>query len=271
MKNMENTTLTNIERQELEFIENETGMLTYSMRPFINSTGYKTLRTSRKSALIPDSMVCVHTLFGWFKAYKSAIKANQDISFEEIVHIAQVKKLETHHKNGNQLDNRMENIEPYLTRYQHNHLNYLLTKGETPSLSSFKSDVSTVKYLTSNLFNFVGDVHISTKRDRDYLISYLIKTHGKENITLLSVIQIQGYRHITGRISLDGIATYYTDNIVIFLKHIKVMSRIKEENFYLNVCKTIQHEVMHRVLSLEHGEAENDGWDNIYPTIRDWW
>ena len=270
MKNMENTTLTNIERQELEFIENETGMLTYSMRPFINSTGYKTLRTSRKSALIPDSMVCVHTLFGWFKAYKSAIKANQDISFEEIVHIAQVKKLETHHKNGNQLDNRMENIEPYLTRYQHNHLNYLLTKGETPSLSSFKSDVSTVKYLTSNLFNFVGDVHISTKQDSSYLVRWLMKQRGKENVDVFSVICIQGYRHVKGYKSLET-TKYLQDKIVIFLKHIHVLSTIKGENFYKNLCRTIQHEVMHRILENEHGEEVNDGWDNIYPTIRDWW
>ena len=37
-------------------------------------------------------------------------------------------KLETHHNNGNKLDNRMENLTGFLTRTEHNKLNYELTK-----------------------------------------------------------------------------------------------------------------------------------------------
>jgi len=123
---MEQTTLTQNERQVIQPIIEETGIVLYLNRPFINSTGYKTLRTSRKSAMIPDSMVCLHTLIGWYKVYKNQ-QYTLKMSFAEVIKIAQRYKLETHHKDGNKTYNAITNIEPFLTRYQHNNLNYHLS------------------------------------------------------------------------------------------------------------------------------------------------
>lgn len=87
---------------------------------FINSNGYKTVKTDRKNIKpLSDKIICVHTLIAWLKNNQQTIEQSR----EEYSN----NSLETHHKNGNKLDNHPCNIIGFLTRVEHNKLNYFLS------------------------------------------------------------------------------------------------------------------------------------------------
>ena len=89
---------------------------------FINSNGYKTIKTSRQNIKpLSDKIICIHTLIAWLKREDISIS----IAREEYTNL----NLETHHKDGNKLNNLPCNIMGFLPREQHNKLNYLLSLG----------------------------------------------------------------------------------------------------------------------------------------------
>ena len=96
---------------------------------FINSSGYLTIKTSRKNVpALSDKIVCVHTLFAWLKQRYVDTDEPLNYRIRKNRELYKTFKLETHHNNGNKLDNRMENLTGFLTRTEHNKLNYELTK-----------------------------------------------------------------------------------------------------------------------------------------------
>jgi hypothetical protein len=88
---------------------------------FINSNGYKTIKTARQNIKpLSDKIICLHTLFAW-------LKVKEDSSIETARNLYTTLKLETHHKDGNKLNNLPCNIIGFLDRHEHNKLNYLLS------------------------------------------------------------------------------------------------------------------------------------------------
>jgi hypothetical protein len=123
MINMEYVELNEIEKQVLSKfgirIRTKHGV-------FINSNGYKTVKTSRNNIKpLSDKIICIQTLFAWLKEYQE--KNLFEGSILESRTLYTNKKLETHHKDGNKLNNLPCNIIGFLDRHDHNKLNYLLS------------------------------------------------------------------------------------------------------------------------------------------------
>jgi len=87
---------------------------------FINSSGYKTLKTTRNNIpCLSDKIVCIHTLISWYESGK-------DIA--DCRHIYKTCKLQTHHIDGNKLNNNIHNLHGFITKWEHNKLEYALNK-----------------------------------------------------------------------------------------------------------------------------------------------
>jgi len=98
---------------------------------FINSSGYLTIKTSRKNIpALSDKIICIHTLFAWVKTRVQNSDESLEYRITENRKMYKENKLETHHKDGNKLNNNPENIIGFLTRYEHNKLNFELTKRD---------------------------------------------------------------------------------------------------------------------------------------------
>lgn len=117
---------TNLNPQEANDLHRAGILIRATNGIFINSSGYKTIKTKRQSSVLPDKIVNVHKVLGLLKCVDLGLIESIQKGFE----ITKKYKLETHHKNGNKEDNRIENIEPFLTRYQHNVLNYKTLRGD---------------------------------------------------------------------------------------------------------------------------------------------
>jgi len=95
---------------------------------FINSNGYKTIKTKRQNIpALSDKIICLHTLFAMCKQVKNLENFSEEMAIFRKMY--REKKLETHHKDGNKLNNELSNLIGFLTHREHQLLDFKLRNG----------------------------------------------------------------------------------------------------------------------------------------------